>query len=151
MWPSQYWGALRGSPRSPCLRRNLKCWESAFPPRTRPPRNAPTVLRIASPPRSRHGYGSHVAHHIALLVYSFAFFSHCNADLSPRFSRFCSLGQFSPFGLTQGSSVSDLTSLFVPFPQDENSSGCNQKADLLQRMLSREQQELQVCITITRS
>lgn len=149
MWPSQYWGALRGSPRSPCLRRNLKCWESAFPPQTRPPRNAPTVLRIAFPPRSRHGYGSHVSHHICWFIYllSFCIVTLTSGPVSP----FCILCQFSPFGLTQGSSVSDLTSLFVPFPQDENSSGCNQKADLLQRMLSREQQELQVCITITRS
>lgn len=38
--------------------------------------------------------------------------------------------------------------LFFFLLQDENSSVCNQKVDFLQKMLSREQQELQVSITI---
>lgn len=41
------------------------------------------------------------------------------------------------------------TSLFVFYPQDENSSVCNQKVDILQKTLLKEQQELQVSITIT--
>lgn len=35
------------------------------------------------------------------------------------------------------------------FPQDENSSVCTPKVDILQKMLSKEQQELQVSITVT--
>lgn len=62
---------------------------------------------------------------------------------------FCFLSNFHLSVERIGSSA--LTSLLVLSPQDENSSGCSQKADYLQRMLSREQQELQVCITITRS
>lgn len=35
------------------------------------------------------------------------------------------------------------------YSQDENNSACNQKVDYSVKMLSREQQELQVSITIT--
>lgn len=42
-----------------------------------------------------------------------------------------------------------FTFFFYFFPlQDENSSVCNQRVDILQKMLSKEQQELQVSITI---
>lgn len=40
-------------------------------------------------------------------------------------------------------------SCFSSSSQDENSSVCNQRVDFLQKMLFREQQELQVSITIT--
>uniref|UniRef100_A0A7N6AZC5 Rho guanine nucleotide exchange factor (GEF) 12a n=1 Tax=Anabas testudineus TaxID=64144 RepID=A0A7N6AZC5_ANATE len=54
-----------------------------------------------------------------------------------------------PPGLTQiplseaDSSMCFSTSLFVFYPQDENSSVCNQKVDILQKTLLKEQQELQ--------
>lgn len=75
MWPSQYWGALQGSPRSPCLKQNQKCWELAFPLQTHQQQNAPTVLRIASPPLSHHGYGSH-ASPVLFSVSCLSHFSH---------------------------------------------------------------------------
>uniref|UniRef100_A0A7N6A406 Rho guanine nucleotide exchange factor (GEF) 12a n=1 Tax=Anabas testudineus TaxID=64144 RepID=A0A7N6A406_ANATE len=45
--------------------------------------------------------------------------------------------------LDLSSSMCFSTSLFVFYPQDENSSVCNQKVDILQKTLLKEQQELQ--------
>lgn len=47
--------------------------------------------------------------------------------------------------------MADFWDQLVPFcflPQDESSSACNQMADVLQKKFSKEQQELQVSITM---
>lgn len=169
MWPSQYWGAPPGSPRSPCQKQSLRCWASAFPLQTPQHQSAHTVLRTASPPRRRHGYTGHeliILPSIYFCALCLVFLMCCLLFLFllNKLSFLCCFLMFLPFlssymrGNTKYSHNacclhlifvfmphSCLTPVLTPPPsQEENNSIYSQKVDILQKMLYKEQQELQV-------
>lgn len=147
MWPSQFWAVLRGSPRYLCLMQSQQCWVLAFLLQTPRQQNGHTVLRIAST-LSHHGYYTRACFYPPSYIYNFQ--KLCSPLFFPIIDHvslifYCLCVYISKLGLCLGNGfLSSFIFLlfFSVYSQDENNSACNQ------RVLSREQQELQVSITI---
>lgn len=172
MWPSQCWGDPLGCPRSPCWRVRLS-WYSWGPRQGRPlsPLQTPldsqwgsahTAPMTTSPLLYRYGYDCLLTSSELHSSFELHLLSPCHPSLPvcfqccfTLFAFVCSLklclplllySMFHFFHCVFGPMSWSSPVCLIPIVQEENNSVHSQKVDILQKMLSKEQQDLQVSI-----